>query len=69
MHDAKRTDDRDGQGKAGDDRGPNVAQEEKDDEHHQAEGDQQRYLNVVNGFLDGVGMKESGRLIILLTNC
>ena len=52
---AKVPDDRHGQGQAGDDRGREVAQEEKDDQDDQADGQKQGELHVADGFPDRLG--------------
>ena len=52
-HDRKGGYDRHGQGKTGNDRGGQVAQKNKDDEHNQKNGEHQRKLNICHGMADG----------------
>ena len=44
-----------GQGQAGDDGGREIAQEQEDDQDHQASGQEQGELHVVDGIPDGLG--------------
>jgi hypothetical protein len=52
VHDGERPHDRQRHRQAGDQRGRDVAQEDEDDQHHQADGQQQRELHVVHGLAD-----------------
>ena len=55
IHDRKGAHDGHGQGQAGDDGGRQVAQEEKDHQDHQPQGQKQGKLDVVHRFPDGDG--------------
>ena len=55
LHDAERADDGQRQRHAGNDRGPEFAQENKNDHHHQHHREQQRELHVVDRGADGLG--------------
>ena len=54
IHDRKGADDGQGQRQARNDGGRKVAQEQEDDQDHQANGQQQRGLNIANRFADGL---------------
>src|ERR1035438_2665596 len=55
VHDGEGTDDGERQGQAGDDGGRDIAQEQEDHQHHQAERQDHGELDVVVAFADAVG--------------
>ena len=61
VHDREGRDDRRGDREAGDDRRPQVPQEEEDDHHDQAGREDQRLFGLLDGALDEDGLVERGR--------
>src|SRR5262245_51628936 len=60
VHRRARAEQRQRHGYARNDRGPEVAQEQQDDQHHEGDGEPERELDVVDGGANGGGAVEDG---------